>query len=174
LEEGFKWTLGKDDIARSRANLRRPYEVYSSLDGGHSAPKADGERQDTAGKPSSRPPIFYAESFSTIVGLARGYPTLPFAEKPRIPAQDYVTRDRTAYWPLLNLFQAVHRTNDRAFCQRNKRYGKSSPYTAHMSGVQMQNLSHPASASGMQWITYLLSHFYQRKASGKSVKLSRC
>jgi hypothetical protein len=40
--------------------------VYSSLDGGHAAPKADGERQDTAGKPSStygldpRPPIFYS------------------------------------------------------------------------------------------------------------------
>jgi hypothetical protein len=44
-----------------------------------------------------------------------GYPTLPFAEKPPIPAQDYVTRSRTELPALLNPFQAVHRTNDRAF-----------------------------------------------------------
>lgn len=67
-EVEIKWTFGKDDIAGSRADLRRPYGVYSSLDGGHSAPRADAERQDTAGKPSStygpdpRPPIFYAKS----------------------------------------------------------------------------------------------------------------
>jgi hypothetical protein len=90
------------DIARSRVDLRRPYGVYSSLDGGHSAPKADGERQDTVGKPSStygpdpRPPIFYVKS-STIVGLARGISHFTLCGG--AAAQDYVTRDRTDYRP---------------------------------------------------------------------------
>ena len=81
---------------------------------------------------------------------SEGYPTLPLCgEKPRIPAQDYVTRYRTDYQPLLNLFQAVHRTNDRAFVSATRDMENLPPYTAHMSGVQVQNVP-SALASGMQ------------------------
>jgi hypothetical protein len=52
-------------------------------------------------------------------------------------------RDRTDYWPLLNLFQAVHSTNDRAFASATRDMGKSSPYTAHYVRSCKCRIPHP-------------------------------